>query len=309
VHPEPNVIGLFGATCVGKTAVSISLANELGAEIVSVDSRQIYREITIGTAKPTAAQLAAIPHHFVNERSIVEPITAAEFAGAARQRIEKIHRSGKKALLVGGSTLYAHALLFRMDDVPPIDREVRTALQARLEVEGLPALVEELDRIDPDTHAAIDLANPRRVLRALEVYYSSGRPLSDFQLKAESARPLSAEVLVLDRDRDDLYRRIDARVESMVADGLVSELKVLLKAGYDPRLQALQTIGYREAIQFLASAVDHDTMIRLIQRNTRRYAKRQLTWLRRYGGFEWAHVEEDESVPETCSRLLATIAP
>lgn len=302
-----QTIGIVGPTCVGKTAASIVLAKELSAEIVSVDSRQIYREIAIGTAKPGDEELGAVPHHFIDERSIANPITAVEYAETARDRITEIRQRGNPVLLVGGSTLYLHALLFGMDDVPPTDPDVRSALWAQLDQEGLAALSEELRRVDPTTHARIDLANPRRVLRALEVYHTSGRPLSTFQSGQRSDPRFPARLFVMNRKREDLYARINERVESMIEQGLVDELKVILEAGFDPHLQALQTIGYREAIQFLAGTVDMDRMIALIQRNTRRYAKRQLTWFRRYEGFEWVPVDTDDDARSICHRLAAMI--
>jgi tRNA dimethylallyltransferase len=304
------IVGLVGPTAVGKTSVSISLATALDAEIVSVDSRQIYREISIGTAKPTAEELATVPHHFIDERSIADPITAAEYAELARSRIGEIEKRGNRTLLVGGSTLYLHALLFGMDDVPPGDPEVRKVLQARLEQEGLAVLTEELSWIDPATHTRIDLANPRRVLRALEVFHSTGRPLSDFQTAPDESPPalLPAKIFVLSRERSDLYRRINGRTETMIQDGLIDEIKVILEKGFDPLLQALQTIGYKEAIQFLAATIDFDRMVELIQRNTRRYAKRQLTWFRRYEGFEWIDVGEAESAQSVAARILDMIS-
>ena len=301
------IAGLVGPTCVGKTNVSIALAKALSAEIVSVDSRQIYRELSIGTAKPTDEQLAAVPHHFIGERSIAEPVTAAEFASEARFRITQIQSRGKHALLVGGSTLYLHALLFGLNDMPPSDRQVRERLQARLKSVGLSSLTADLAEKDPISYQRIDRDNPRRVLRALEVFEISGRPLSAF-LTGQADDCLDARIVVLNRARADLYSRIDRRTSEMIDEGLVEEVKVLLDAGFGPDLQALQTIGYREVIQCLAGEVDEVSMAELIRRNTRRYAKRQLTWFRRYEGFHWIEIGQTETAENTSLRVLGTIS-
>ena len=302
------IIGLIGPTCVGKTSVSIALASVLSAEIVSVDSRQIYRETSIGTAKPSDAELAAVPHHFISERSIREPVTAAEFASDARLRIAQIQSRGKHALLVGGSTLYLHALLFGLNDMPPSDRQIRERLQARLKSVGLASLTADLAKKDPVSYQRIDRDNPRRVLRALEVFEITGRPLSAFHT-GPTDDSLHAEIIVLNRARTDLYSRINLRTSKMIDEGLVEEVQVLLDAGISPDLQAMHTIGYREAIQCLAGKVDKESMAELIRRNTRRYAKRQLTWFRRYEGFKWIEIGQAESVESTTSRVLSLIAP
>ncbi|HUF09462.1 MAG TPA: tRNA (adenosine(37)-N6)-dimethylallyltransferase MiaA [Rhodothermales bacterium] len=302
------IAGLVGPTCVGKTNVSIALAKALSAEIVSVDSRQIYRELSIGTAKPSDDQLAAVPHHFIGERSIGEPVTAAEFASEARLRSAQIQSRGKHALLVGGSTLYLHALLFGLNDMPPSDRQVRERLQDRLKSVGLASLTADLAEKDPISYQRIDLDNPRRVLRALEVFEISGRPLSAFQT-AQAHDYVQARIVVLNRARADLYSRIDRRASEMIEQGLVEEVKGILDTGLGSDLQALQTIGYREVIQCLAGEVEEDAMADLIRRNTRRYAKRQLTWFRRYEGFHWIEIGQAEGVESATSKVLSVIAP
>ena len=299
--PKHNIEAILGPTCVGKTSLSYERAAMLDAEIISVDSRQIYREITIGTAKPTARELEMVKHHFIDERSLNEPISAAEFAREAYQRIAEIRSRGKRVLLVGGSTLYAHALLFGLDEVPPSNPDVREALADRLVSDGLASLVEELCRVDVASAERIDKKNPRRVLRALEVFHTTGRPISEYQKgwsKAEQAVEFrigddDVSVFVIDRPRDHLYRRIEARVDAMYDAGLVDETKGVLEAGFSPTLQALQTIGYRETIRYVASEMSFDRMKELVKRNTRRYAKRQGAWLRRYVGFQRINAESE----------------
>lgn len=278
-----DVSALIGPTAVGKTSLSVRLAEILHAEILSVDSRQIYRETTIGTAKPSAEELERVRHHFIDERSIAEPVTAWEYATEARHRIESILAQGKRVLIVGGSTLYIHALIFGLDEVPRPDPHIRADLELRLQSEGLDALAEELRRIDPSGAGAIDLNNPRRVVRALEVFHGSGKPLSTFQQSTEHRRTRPAPpTFVLHRPREILYTRINERVETMFRAGLIDEVRSILDAGFPPTLQALQTIGYRETVQYLRGEIERAEMVDLVKRNTRRYAKRQLTWFRRY---------------------------
>lgn len=300
------ITALVGPTCVGKTSVSIALAKAIGAEIVSVDSRQIYKEIAIGTAKPSNEQLVAVPHHFISEHSISDPVTAVQFADLARARIKEIESRASKALLVGGSTLYLHALLFGMDDVPETDPAVRRRLLARLGTEGLPSLAAELAQRDPITYERIDRANPRRVLRALEVLGTTGRPISSYQTGTPTALS-GARVLVLDRAREDLHQRIDARVDAMIATGLIAEVKRLLETGLKPQLEAVQTIGYAEVMEFLEGRTNEPSMIEAIKRNTRRYAKRQLTWFRRYEVFRWVQVYERDDFRTVADRVLNII--
>jgi tRNA dimethylallyltransferase len=285
-----SIEALIGPTCVGKTSWSLDRAESVGAEIISADSRQIYREMSIGTAKPTNDELGRVPHHFISERSLSEPITAAEFALEAADRIEQILSREKNVLIVGGATLYIHALLFGLDDIPPTDPVVREKLSNRLESDGIDSLVAELSHIDPTTAERIDLKNPRRILRALEVFHTTGKPISTFTTQTTSdLRPptFEAKVFVLDRPREELYARINDRVDSMFEAGLAEEVASIRAAGYPPTLQALQTIGYKETFEYLDGRLSLEETAELVKRNTRRYAKRQRTWFRRYDGIEW----------------------
>lgn len=277
---------LTGPTAVGKTDLSLRLAQELGAEIISADSRQIYRELTIGTAKPDAATLAAVPHHFIDERTLGEPFSAGTFAREAEDRIRAITSRGRVPLVVGGSTLYLHALQYGLAAIPPIDASVRHALQDRLEREGANKLFDELQAVDPAAAATLDPTKTQRLIRALEVYHGTGRPISTFHAD-QPPPPFSFRTIVLTRPREELYQRIERRVDQMIADGLIDEVRSILDAGFDPSLNALQTIGYQEVIAYLQDQVPFDEMVRLIKRNTRRYAKRQLTWFRRIDGALW----------------------
>ncbi len=279
--PHPAIPILTGPTGIGKTAYSLEIAERLNAEIISADSRQIYRELNIGTAKPDADALSRIPHHFVSELSLGASYSAGQFARQAYVRIRGILDRQRLPLVVGGSTLYLHALQRGLSAVPEADLDVRSDLEAQLARDGTGALFEELCQVDPDAAAHLDPTKTSRVVRALEVFRSTGTPLSHYH--AIPSRTLfTFTVVVLDMDRTALYERINRRVDCMVSQGLVDEVRTLLEAGHDPAVQALQTIGYREAIGFLQAKYDRPEMIRLIKRNTRRYAKRQLTWFRRY---------------------------
>ncbi len=288
--PTGPFLILTGPTAVGKTAVSLDLADRLGAEIISADSRQVYRELTIGTAKPETDELARIPHHFIDELDLGEPFSAGRFAEQAYARIRDILSRGRVPFVVGGSTLYLHALQFGLADVPPVDPEIRRSLENRLAEEGAGALFDELHRLDPASAATLDPTKTSRLVRALEVYYGTGRPLSAYHAEQQPP-PFTFDVTVLHRDRAELYARINQRVDLMLNRGLLDEVRGLLERGADPSLYALRTIGYQEPIAFLKGEIDHAEMVRLIKRNSRRYAKRQVTWMRRYPQFRWRPVD------------------
>ena len=282
-----TIPAITGPTAVGKTSLSIEIAENLDAEIVSVDSRQIYRELDIGTAKPSQNELNRVRHHFINERSIVDPVSAGRFAEMAEARIAEIQGRGKSVLLVGGSTLYLHALQHGLSDIPAVAPAFRAQLIDRLAREGSEALFAELLEVDPDAAGAMDATKSQRIVRALEVYHGTGRPLSYYHKNPTPPRFLY-RTIVLERDRKELYERIERRVDLMLDQGLVEEVRGLLNYGFQSDLPALRTIGYQEVIRHLAGAIDHNEMVRLIKRNTRRYAKRQLTWFRRFEEYEWA---------------------
>ena len=284
---------LTGPTGVGKTALSLSIAERLGAEIISADSRQIYRELTIGAAKPGPDILASIRHHFINELSLGEPYSAGAFAAQVNARIPEILARGRVPFIVGGSTLYLHALQFGLAPAPPSDPQARHLLEERLSKEGADALYGELQRVDPASAATLDATKTSRLVRALEVVHSTGCPLSEYHARQDPP-PNSFAVTVLSKDREILYRRIGERVDVMLEEGLLQEVRSILEAGFDSSLQALRTIGYQEPMAFIGGDISFDEMVRLIKRNSRRYAKRQLTWFRRYPGYRWADAKDLE---------------
>ncbi len=289
---DPPVLTLTGPTAVGKTELSLSLAEALDAEIISADSRQVYSELTIGTAKPGPEELERVPHHFINERSIEEtPGSAGAFADEANERIREIRSRGRQALVVGGSTLYVHALQEGLADIPDVPQDVRTHLEERLEDEGKEALYAELELVDPEQAERCDPTKTQRVIRALEVYHHTNRSLTSYY-ENQPEPPFSYRTVVLNRDRQRLYDRINHRVDQMLEVGLLDEVRDVMEL--DVRLDEapLSTIGYREPIQFLRGEIDRNEMIRLIKRNSRRYAKRQLTWFRRYDDYIWLNAEK-----------------
>ena len=305
---QPIIPLLTGPTGVGKTAYSIELAKRVNAEIVSVDSRQVYKELTIGTAKPGRDDLASVPHHFISERSLSETYSSGEFARDANSRIADILARNRKPLVTGGSTLYFHALVCGLAPTPEPQLGIRKNLQQRLSDEGIASLYECLRSIDPVTAKNLDVANSSRIIRALEVWYATGVPLSHYHVQHEPPA-FEYRIVVLDRDRASLYRRINDRVDHMVESGLIEEVRSLITFGHEGLLQSLRTIGYTETIDYLKGHTDYAEMIRLIKRNTRRYAKRQLTWFRRYKDATWVYLDPccPNSMERDVSRIQAAL--
>jgi tRNA dimethylallyltransferase len=277
---------------VGKTEISLDVAEALDAEIISADSRQVYRELTIGTAKPSPAAQDRVPHHFIGERTLREPFSAGTYAEEANERIREVLDRGRYPLVVGGATLYLHALQEGLADIPDVDDEVRQWLEQRLEEEGPEALYRELEEVDPTQAAKNDPTKTQRVIRALEVYHGTGKPLTYYH-ENQPEPPFTYTTVVLNRDRDVLYDRINRRVDEMLEQGLLEEVETVMGInGVQLDEPPLSTIGYREPIQYLRGEIDYEEMVRLVKRNTRRYAKRQLTWFRRYDDYVWKHAEE-----------------
>ncbi|PJJ60903.1 tRNA (adenosine(37)-N6)-dimethylallyltransferase MiaA [Hymenobacter chitinivorans] len=286
---HPTLLVISGPTAVGKTALCVELARHYHTDIISADSRQFFRELSIGTAKPTAAEMQGVTHHFIDSHSITEDYNAGRFEADCLALLDELFQKHKVVILTGGSGLYLQAVTEGLDEMPRADLAVRAALQQELAEHGLEPLVAELQRLDPVTYARIDRQNHQRVVRALEVTRSTGQPFSSFHTpKVTKERPFQTVKIALNRDREELYQRIDQRVDQMLAQGLLAEATALLPYRHH---NALQTVGYQEIFGYLDGLYDWPEAVRLLKRNTRHYAKRQLTWLRRDPQYQWLHPE------------------
>ena len=272
------LIVIAGPTASGKTALSIDLAQHFDAEILSCDSRQFYKEMNIGTAKPDAEELAAATHHFVDCMSIERDYSIGDFEREAIAFLEDYYKQKSVAIMVGGSGLYIRAICDGVDEYPEVDKNIRTALMQELEEKGIEALQAELKELDEVYYNKVDLANPHRVVRALEICRGTGQPFSSFQGKNRVKRPFEVIKVGIDWDRALLYDRINRRVDLMMEAGLLEEAKSLYPKKH---LNALQTVGYREFFDHFDGLTTLDEAVALVKRNTRRYAKRQMTWFRK----------------------------
>ena len=280
----PTLQIILGPTAVGKTDYAIAEALRVGSPVVSCDSRQLYRELRIGVARPDDAQLAAVPHYFIADRSISEPCSAGAYELEALQLLDKLFRDHETVVMAGGSGLYIDALCNGLDDFPDADPELRAQLSERLRTEGVAALRADLRVLDPETYATIDPANGQRIVRALEVTIATGRKYSSFKTHPAKERPFTIVKTGLKRPRPELYARIDARVDRMMEEGLLEEARALLP---HRSLPALNTVGYKELFDYFDGRYDLAEAVRLIKRNTRHYAKKQLTWWARDPSIHW----------------------
>lgn len=292
--PRPKLLVICGPTASGKSGLAIRLARELDAEIVNADSMQVYRGMDIGTAKPTPEQRSGIPHHLIDVADPDHPFSAAEFAEAADTAIGDIAARGKRVIVAGGTGLYIRALLKGLVDSPSGAGDIRRELQAEAHELGNQAMLERLALVDPELAARIHPNNRVRIIRALEVYRLTGIPLSRHQqAHGFGIRRYESLQIGIRVERGELYRRIDERVEQMVHEGLLEEVRGLVAAGYGRDLKAMRAIGYKEAAACLAGEYGLDEAIRLIQRDTRRYAKRQLTWFNADPDILWLEYSEN----------------
>ncbi len=290
---EKYLITIAGPTAVGKTSLAISLAKTFKTVIISADSRQFFKELEIGTAKPSTDELASVTHYFVNSHHITEVYSAGDFERDTLALLQELFKEHNYVVMVGGSGFYIKAVLEGLDNLPMPLAGLRESLTERLEKEGLKVLQSEISMVDPEFSKTKEWHNPQRVIRALEVYKTAGIPISEFQQTMKKERPFKQISIALDREREQLYDRINMRMDAMLQAGLVDEANSL--APYRAH-QALQTVGYKEVFDFLDGKYKEPEMIRLLKQNTRRYAKRQLTWFRHQGEFEWFHPDEFEKI-------------
>jgi tRNA dimethylallyltransferase len=281
---KKTLVVLAGPTAVGKTACGIELAKHFNTEIISADSRQIYRETTIGTAVPSPGQLAQVKHHFIQTVSVVEPYNASNFEVQVLRKLEHLFDIYDLVLMVGGSGLYIDAVCHGIDDLPETDPRIRAELLGRYEKEGLEPLTHELQRLDPVSYGRVDLQNHMRVLKALEISIQSGKPYSSFLSATKKERPFDILRVALDLEREELYNRINRRAGLMMEAGLLEEVRQLqhLK-GYS----AMKTVGYRELFRVLDGELSLSEGVDLIKRNTRKFARKQITWFRKENRYQW----------------------
>lgn len=288
-----TLLVIAGPTAVGKTDLAISLAKKLKTEIISADSRQFFREMGIGTAKPSASALQEVPHHFINSHSITETYDAAQFAKDAHSLLKKIFEQRDVCIMCGGSGLYIKAVCEGFDDIPEIPDNIRASLITNYEANGIEWLQDEMKKADPEYYEVLDQQNPHRLIRALEVKIGTGKSLSSFFTKEKSNHNFNIIKIGLELPRDLLYERIDTRMDKMVEQGLFEEAKSLINFREH---QALQTVGYKEIFDYLDGQYDREEAIRLLKRNSRRYAKRQLTWFKKDKGFVWFDARNQEGI-------------
>jgi tRNA dimethylallyltransferase len=280
---------IVGPTAVGKTDVAIEVAGSLSTEIISADSRQVYRELSIGTAVPTPAQLGRVKHHLLQHRSVTEYYSAAIYEEESLLLLNRLFENHNTVVLTGGSGLYIQAICEGIDDIPRVDVEIRKTLIERLEKEGLESLRFELRKLDPVSYERIDLKNPKRILKALEVSLSSGKPYSGFLTREKKKRDFRVIKIGLRLDRDVLYERINRRVDEMMEKGLLDEVRKNIK--YRDR-NALNTVGYKELFDYMDGKHSFEEAVRLIKRNSRHYARRQISWFNRDPEIKWYNPEQ-----------------
>ncbi len=299
---DKHLLVIMGPTAAGKTGLALRLARHFLTEIVSADSRQIFSEMEIGTAKPTKEELIGARHHFIGSHSIKEDYDAGSFGREARALIDKLLENYSMTILCGGSGLYIKAALEGFDDLPDVTPDIRSRVIDEYREKGLAWLQASVEELDPVYFESVDRKNPQRLMRALEVYKSTGKPFSEFHKKEMKTLPFGVIKIGLELERQELYDSIDRRVEHMIEEGLFEEVERLFPQRH---LNALQTVGYQEVFDFMEGKHDREEAIRLIKRNTRHYAKRQLTWFKKDKEIEWFRPEDWDGVVKY---ILARVA-
>ncbi|MBE9517539.1 MAG: tRNA (adenosine(37)-N6)-dimethylallyltransferase MiaA [Bacteroidetes bacterium] len=291
---KKTLVVLAGPTAVGKTSCGLEVARHFGTEIISADSRQIYKETTIGTAVPSPEELAMVKHHFIQNISVTESYNASMYENQVLEKLEELFKIHDLVLMVGGSGLYIDAVCEGIDDLPKVDQTLREELQDRLKKEGLDVLTQLLLRLDPVSYEKVDLKNHMRVLKALEISIQTGKPYSTFLSDTKKERPFQILRIALDLDREILYTRINRRVEQMMEAGLLEEVK---QVQHLKEYTAMKTVGYRELFRVLDEELSIYEGVDLIKRNTRKFARKQLTWLRKEKRYQWFS-------PGNCKEIL-----
>ena len=288
-----TLIVLLGPTGVGKTELSLRVASHVGSPIISADSRQLYKELVIGTAAPTAEQLARIKHYFVCTLSLTDYYNASQFEEEVLLCLENLFQSTSNVVMTGGSMMYIDAVCNGIDELPTVSQEIRTNLMKRFEVEGLDPIREDLKRLDPQHYNEVDLNNYKRVIHALEICLMTGRPYSELRTNTKKTRPFRIIKIGLTRDREELCDRINARVDQMMRDGLLEEARHVYPYKH---LNSLNTVGYKEMFNYLDGEWPLDFAIEKIKRNSRVYARKQMTWFKRDKEINWFHPDNIEGI-------------
>ncbi|MHC8948174.1 tRNA (adenosine(37)-N6)-dimethylallyltransferase MiaA [Sphingobacterium hungaricum] len=296
-----TIVVVVGPTAVGKTAMAIELAKKFSTEILSADSRQFYREMSIGTAKPSLEELAQAKHHFIDSHSITEPYSAGDFERDALVLLSNLFLTKDVAIVVGGSGLFIRALCEGLDSLPNVSEEIRSRLNLKAEQEGIALFQELLKTIDPAFYESQSIHNTQRVIRAMEIYEATGNPISYYQQKNTDKRPFNIITIGLNTDRQLLYDRINKRVDGMMANGLLEEVKGLENYKSYP---ALQTVGYAELFDYLDTKISLLEATDKIKQNSRKYAKRQITWFKKYGETEWFEPNDTEGILDYIDQKL-----
>jgi len=292
-NDKKYLIVVGGPTASGKTGLGIRLARHFNTEILSADSRQFYREMNIGTAKPTSEELAQAKHHFIDNLSVHDRYSVGDYEREAISLLEKLYQKNDVVIMVGGAGLFIRAVCEGMDNLPNVPAHIREELNQLFENEGIVALQNKLKQADPEYYAQVDTQNPKRLIRALEVCRATGQPFSHFHNKEKTPREFVPIYIGVDWEREALYERINKRVDMMIEAGLEEEARELYPLRH---LTSLQTVGYQEWFDFFDGKIDREEAIRLIKRNSRRYAKRQMTWFRKVEGMRWVEEIFDLSI-------------
>ncbi len=290
-----TLVVLLGPTAVGKTELSLKLAEHLKSPIISADSRQLYSELKIGTAAPTPEQQARVKHYFIGTLHLTDYYSAAQYEQDALSEMERLFQEHDKLLMTGGSMMYIDAVIKGIDDIPTVDEETRQMVKEHFERDGLDVLAAELKMLDPEYYQIVDLKNHKRVVHALEICYMTGKTFTSFRKAEIKKRPFKILLIGLQRPREELFRRIGLRVDQMMADGLLEEVK---SVQLYRELNALNTVGYKEILKYLDGEWPLDMAVEKIKRNTRIYAKKQMTWFKKNENIKWFNPDDSEAIIE-----------
>ena len=295
-----TLIVITGPTAVGKTQLTLELAKHYGIPVINADSRQIYKELKIGTASPTEEQLKQVRHYFVGSKSINEYYNASMYEQEVMQLLESLFTTSPVQMLSGGSMMYIDAVCNGIDDIPTIREDIRTEMKRRYQEEGLEALCEDLKKLDPEHFETVDRQNYRRVIHALEICYQTGKTYTSFRKQTKKERPFKIVKIGLNRNREELYKRINQRVDDMMAQGLLDEARAMTPYR---EVNALNTVGYKELFDYMDERWSLEEAVERIKGNTRRYARKQLTWYKRDENIRWFHPDQQQEILNYISLL------